>query len=249
MCLLQRRHTGANWELSWRTGVQARGEGLTTSCTWERPADVPDIRTRSVVVAAFGPVPDSLLRALCVSMPPGGNVTIISETKVAAPAGTRCSASVKEEVGSKSGGAESAREPENSTAGGSIADNDGAGDAANADSGDGCRFRWLEGHAASAAVLAASGAAAADSVMIAGIDNWDDEEADVQACSAPCPFQLCCGFSLELHACMLAMCSCQVLSWNIPADKACNKTALPQVQAMHALSQLRVALANARACR
>lgn len=40
--------------------------------------------------------------------------------------------------------------------------------------------KWIKGHPASASVLAKAGAASADSFLVAGTDDWDDAEADMQ---------------------------------------------------------------------
>lgn len=187
------------------------------SCTWERPSAVRDVRARAVVVAAFGPVGTSALRALCGAMPRGGCVTVISEARVAAPPGARDvsvpSSSLRErknamaspggsdydEPSRKSAAtppaapadAEFPRQPDarlrgrTQTGAGGAGDGSGGASAGGGGGGSGnadaCTFCWVEGHPASAAVLAAARAAEADTVMVAGIDDWDDEEADVQA--------------------------------------------------------------------
>ena len=46
--------------------------------------------------------------------------------------------------------------------------------------------KWVRGHPASASVLEKAGAASADSFLVAGIEDWDDTEADIQARAQRC---------------------------------------------------------------
>ena len=46
--------------------------------------------------------------------------------------------------------------------------------------------KWVRGHPASASVLQKAGAASADSFLVAGIEDWDDTEADIQARAKRC---------------------------------------------------------------
>ena len=63
--------------------------------------------------------------------------------------------------------------------------------------------RWVKGHPSSAAVLTKAGMAQADALLVAGIDHWDDTEADIQArlfaplasCGVACLCN-CCGMSI-----------------------------------------------------
>lgn len=59
----------------------------TQDTVWKKPAAVPDVRSRSVVVAAFDKVPPEELAALGQAMPHGGNFTVISQEKVKLPKG------------------------------------------------------------------------------------------------------------------------------------------------------------------
>ena len=182
-------------------------------CTWQQPKRTQDVRARALVVTAFGPVATSALRALCVAIPPGGSVSVISETRVAAPPGVRDAtmppSSTRGALASPSRREDDARSataspgpgdatafpadganmcaidagpsrPPSGSGGAGAGSSDGGAGGGGVDA-DACTFQWVRGHPASAAVLAAARAAEADTVMVAGIDDWDDEEADVQA--------------------------------------------------------------------
>lgn len=189
-----------------------------STCAWERPRHGHDVRAHAVVIAAFGPVAPSKLRALCAIMPPDGTVTVISESGVTAPACARnvaadtsranadCNSIHNTEAGHLSSD-DSAHEQNPSqttssttrqsdyvnTKGEASADALRAGESADSSR---CAFRWVQGHPASATMLAQAGAAGADTVMVAGIDDWDDEEADVQVCNT------CCKARSHLSACI-----------------------------------------------
>ena len=111
---------------------------------WRRPADAPDVRSKHIILANYGTLPEGVLGMLLHMSPSNGKVTVIAETEVNDPR------------------QQSHAEPQN-----------GAEQAA-------CAFEWCQGHPSAAKTLRSAGVAQADALVVAGIDDWTDEEADMQ---------------------------------------------------------------------
>jgi voltage-gated potassium channel Kch len=54
---------------------------------WTPPTGIPDVRSRKVIVAAFGDPNPQTLKTLAQSLPKGSTLTVVSEDKVLIPNG------------------------------------------------------------------------------------------------------------------------------------------------------------------